>query len=160
MDENIVYFMLDIMITNNSIPTNSEIPTPFHAKKEQWLSHFKRVAYVGDHTLYTCEYMWWCERWVCVRYFSEPCSSFSSFTWLSLVLLIFFLNKIIYLFIYEHLVRVETAWNWMMEYESDRPNITFCSYFHVLCHICDIYWQLLHFKTLIIIRKKFTSKLV
>ena len=60
MDENIVYFMLDIMITNNSIPTNSEIPTPFHAKKEQWLSHFKRVAYVGDHTLYTCEYvmMW------------------------------------------------------------------------------------------------------
>ena len=99
MDENIVYFMLDIMITNNSIPTNSEIPTPFHAKKEQWLSHFKRVAYVGDHTLYTCEYMWWCERWVCVRYFSEPCSSFSSFTWLSLVLLIFFFKQN-YLFIY------------------------------------------------------------
>lgn len=35
MDENIVYFMLDIMITNISIPTSREIREPFHAKKEQ-----------------------------------------------------------------------------------------------------------------------------
>ena len=128
----------------------------FMPKKNNDWANFKRVAYVGDHTLYTCEYvmMWKMSLreiflWAMLKFLFFYMVEFS-------VVDFFFLNKIIYLFINEHLVRVETAWNWMMEYESDRPNITFCSYFHVLCHICDIYWQLLHFKTLIIIRKKFT----
>ena len=156
VDENIVYFMLDIMITNNSIPTSSEIRGPFHAKKEQWLSHFKRVAYAGDHTLYTCEYVMMWKMSLREIYLIAMLKFLFFYMVEYSVVVDFFL--IIYLFMNIWWDLRLTAW--MMEYESDKPNITFCYYFHVLCHICDIYWQLLHFKTLIIVRKKFTSKSV